>query len=307
MPIDWVAHPADADPGQAVPHLPGPRRDACAVPRRRASGRTSTRARSTTAGTPHGRARWRGRRSSAWCRSDAELAPWADGVPHWDELDQTERRVAARFMETYAGFAEHADHHVGRLVDALRGARRPRRHAGLLPARRQRRLRRGRPERHVPRAPGRATASSDDTADMAARLDDRIGDPTTYADLPGRLGAGDEHAVPVDQAGRLALRRHPRRHDRALAARDRGPRRDPAPVAPRHRRAADHPRGRGAAAPRARRRRDAAAGRGHQHALHLRRPGRPGPPHHPVLRDGRQPRDLPRGLDRGDPARHPRG
>ena len=29
------------------------------------------------------------------------------------------RRVATRFMETYAGFAEHADHHVGRFVDAL--------------------------------------------------------------------------------------------------------------------------------------------------------------------------------------------
>jgi arylsulfatase len=49
----------------------------------------------------------------------AELAPWAAGVPHWDELDETERRVAARFMETYAGFAEHADVQVGRLVDAL--------------------------------------------------------------------------------------------------------------------------------------------------------------------------------------------
>ncbi|MEP7089026.1 MAG: arylsulfatase [Nocardioidaceae bacterium] len=49
----------------------------------------------------------------------AELSPWASGVPHWDELDPAARRVAARFMETYAGFAEHADHHVGRLVDAL--------------------------------------------------------------------------------------------------------------------------------------------------------------------------------------------
>ena len=48
-----------------------------------------------------------------------ELAPWAEGVPHWDELDPAAQRVAARFMETYAGFAEHADHHVGRLVDAL--------------------------------------------------------------------------------------------------------------------------------------------------------------------------------------------
>ena len=40
-------------------------------------------------------------------------------MPHWDELDETEQRVAARFMETYAGFAEHADVQVGRLVDAL--------------------------------------------------------------------------------------------------------------------------------------------------------------------------------------------
>ena len=50
---------------------------------------------------------------------DAELSPWAEGVPHWNELDEQTREVAARFMETYAGFAEHADHHVGRLVDAL--------------------------------------------------------------------------------------------------------------------------------------------------------------------------------------------
>ena len=50
---------------------------------------------------------------------DTELAPWADGVPHWEELDEDARRVAVRLMETYAGFAEHADTQVGRLVDVL--------------------------------------------------------------------------------------------------------------------------------------------------------------------------------------------
>ena len=40
-------------------------------------------------------------------------------MPHWDELDPAARRVAARFMETYAGFAEHTDHHVGRLLDTI--------------------------------------------------------------------------------------------------------------------------------------------------------------------------------------------
>jgi len=50
---------------------------------------------------------------------DAELAPWAEGVPHWDELSDAERRSAASLMELYAGFAEHTDDQVGRLVDAL--------------------------------------------------------------------------------------------------------------------------------------------------------------------------------------------
>ncbi|MFC4564889.1 sulfatase-like hydrolase/transferase [Nocardiopsis mangrovi] len=49
----------------------------------------------------------------------AELAPWVDGVPHWDELSEEERRAAASLMELYAGFAEHTDVQVGRLVDAL--------------------------------------------------------------------------------------------------------------------------------------------------------------------------------------------
>jgi len=50
---------------------------------------------------------------------DTELAGWADGVPHWDELTENQRLLAARFMETFAGFAEHADAQVGRFTDAL--------------------------------------------------------------------------------------------------------------------------------------------------------------------------------------------
>jgi arylsulfatase len=50
---------------------------------------------------------------------DAELAPWTDTVPHWEELSDTQRRLASRFMETFAGFTEHADRQVGRFVTAL--------------------------------------------------------------------------------------------------------------------------------------------------------------------------------------------
>ncbi len=51
--------------------------------------------------------------------ADAELAPWAEGVPHWDELSAAEQRSAASLMELYAGFAEHTDVQIGRFVDAL--------------------------------------------------------------------------------------------------------------------------------------------------------------------------------------------
>lgn len=51
--------------------------------------------------------------------ADAELAPWPAEVPHWDELSDTRRELSARFMETFAGFTEHADAQVGRFVDAL--------------------------------------------------------------------------------------------------------------------------------------------------------------------------------------------
>lgn len=50
---------------------------------------------------------------------DAELAPWAEGVPHWHELSAAEQRSAASLMELYAGFAEHTDVQIGRLVDTL--------------------------------------------------------------------------------------------------------------------------------------------------------------------------------------------
>lgn len=49
----------------------------------------------------------------------AELTRRHDEIPAWADLSETERAVAARLMEAYAGMAEHTDHQVGRLVDAL--------------------------------------------------------------------------------------------------------------------------------------------------------------------------------------------
>ena len=50
---------------------------------------------------------------------DAELTERPAEIPAWDDMPDDLKPVLARQMEVYAGFLEHTDHHVGRLVDAL--------------------------------------------------------------------------------------------------------------------------------------------------------------------------------------------
>ena len=152
--------------------------------------------------------------------------------------------VLARQMEVYAGFLEHTDHHVGRLVDALADLE-------ILD------------DTLIYYMIGDNGASAEGTPNgcfnelvvlngavglettefMVSRIDD-FGTPGGVQPLRGRLGARDGHAVPVDEAGRLALGRHAQRDDRALAGRHRGEGRGPLAVPPRDRRRADRPRGR---------------------------------------------------------------
>jgi arylsulfatase A-like enzyme len=51
--------------------------------------------------------------------TDAELTARPEAIPAWDDVDPAMKPVLAREMEVYAGFLEHTDHHVGRLLDAL--------------------------------------------------------------------------------------------------------------------------------------------------------------------------------------------
>lgn len=50
---------------------------------------------------------------------DAELTVRPDEIPAWDDMPDELKPALARQMEVYAGFLEHTDHHVGRLIDAL--------------------------------------------------------------------------------------------------------------------------------------------------------------------------------------------
>jgi len=50
---------------------------------------------------------------------EAQLTARHEQIPAWENMPDDLKPVLARQMEIYAGFLEHTDHHVGRLVDAL--------------------------------------------------------------------------------------------------------------------------------------------------------------------------------------------
>src|SRR5437763_4872356 len=50
---------------------------------------------------------------------DAQLPPRPKEIPAWDTMNADQKRLLARQMEVYAGFAEQTDYEVGRLVQAL--------------------------------------------------------------------------------------------------------------------------------------------------------------------------------------------
>lgn len=52
--------------------------------------------------------------------ANAKLTPRSEGLPAWDSLNPGQKKIYARMMEVFAGFAAHVDHHMGRIVDAVK-------------------------------------------------------------------------------------------------------------------------------------------------------------------------------------------
>ena len=153
---------------------------------------------------------------------DAELTRRPAEIPAWDDMPEALRPVLARQMEVYAGFLEHTDHHVGRLIDALETSRSSTTRssttssATTAPAARGGRRAPSTSTSPSMRSPGDQGAHD---ARVRARPPRRLRHPGRLQPLRRRLGPRDGHAVPVDQAGRLALGR-----DASTAPSSTGPR-----------------------------------------------------------------------------------
>ncbi len=64
--------------------------------------------------------RYRRQLNSGLIPAGSKLPPRNPGDPAWADLSRVEKEVFARFMEAYAGFLEHTDEQIGRLVDYLK-------------------------------------------------------------------------------------------------------------------------------------------------------------------------------------------
>jgi arylsulfatase len=54
-----------------------------------------------------------------WIPADAKLTPRAESMAAWDSIPESERPFQRRLMEVFAGFVEHTDAQVGKLIDGL--------------------------------------------------------------------------------------------------------------------------------------------------------------------------------------------
>ncbi|MBU6320614.1 MAG: arylsulfatase [Alphaproteobacteria bacterium] len=64
-------------------------------------------------------ARWKRAQETGLIPQNAPLAPMPEGLRAWSDLSADERAIYARSMEVYSGMLEAADHHIGRLIEAI--------------------------------------------------------------------------------------------------------------------------------------------------------------------------------------------
>ncbi len=276
----------------------------------RKSGRRSTGASSTRAGTRFARRSFARQKEAGVVPAEAELTPRDDAFPAWDDVpDKLKAYLRASDGGLRRLFRERRPQRRPR-DRRDRGARGARQHDGDLDLGRQRRQHGGHDHRLLQRADDaerHPTDRRDATAAIRALWRHRgLGKSDDGPALLRRLGMGRKHAIQMGKAGRLPPRRHPQPIGRALAGEGPGRRRPEIALHSRHRRRPDDSRHR--------RHTDADTYRRDRAATHARphirrladRPRRSRTPHPAVLRDDRQSRHVQgrlvaRDEDRADP------
>lgn len=58
-------------------------------------------------------------KEKGWIPDDAELTPRADTMQAWDDIPESERPFQRRLMEVFAGYLEHVDAQIARILDKM--------------------------------------------------------------------------------------------------------------------------------------------------------------------------------------------
>ena len=185
------------------------------------------------------------RRHPAERQADALAGRPAEG--RGTQLTADEKKMFIRQVDVYAAYLAYTDHEIGRVIQAVEDMGKLDNtliiyisgdNGSSAEGTLHRHAERG---RHVQRRRGAGRGP----AQVLLR---RLGLGPDLQPHGGAVDLGLRHAVLVDQADRLALRRHQAGHGDLLAEGDQGQGRHPQPVPPRHRHRADHPRGHAASA-----------------------------------------------------------
>ena len=226
--------------------------------------------------------------------ANAQLTPWPKELPEWDSLGWEEKKLFIKQADVYGAYLAYTDHEIGRVIQAVEDLGQLDNTLIIYISGDNGASAEGHAQRHAERVHHLQWRCRAGQGPVPLVRVLGIG-----ADLPalrGTLGVGDGHAVQVDEAGGVALRRDGAGRGHVVARPHQRRGRHPPPVSPRHRHRSDHPRSdrhpgagddqRHQAAPHGRR----------EHGLHLGQGERqrPVPAHHAILRDARQPRHLPR-------------
>ena len=177
-----------------------------------------------------------------WIPANTQLTPRPATLAAWQDIPEDEKPFQRRLMEVFAGMTEHADAQAGRLIDELErlGIRDNTLIFYVL-------------SDNGSSAEGQNGTISEllaqngipsEVKDHIRALNelgglDVLGTQQDRQHVPRRLGLGGQHALPGDQARRLALRRHAHADGGVLAEGHQAGRGDAHAVPPRQRHRAD--------------------------------------------------------------------
>ena len=176
---------------------------------------------------------------------NAKLTPWPkDLLKEWDQLTADEKKMFIRQVDVFAAYVAYTDHEIGRVIQAVEDMGKLDNTLIIYINGDNGTSAEGTLHRHAERGRDvqRRRGAGRRPAQVLLR---RLGLGQDLQPHGGAMGLGVRHAVLVDQADRLALRRHTPGHGDLVAEGDQGQGRHPPPVPPRHRHRADDPRGDG--------------------------------------------------------------